>query len=257
MRKTKKKKKPNAPKPLCKKGMEVQTVLFDGKKWTRKEARAWLLEHKLKAPKAELEGKYLRYRQAPPTQFDKDSFRMKSIPRKGIKLIVACPKKKTVTRKKKVTKKPPRKINTKIRVPSVLVELGSAVEIALNGATMGFRGYALCANTEGTKLFLISKKGKKAARPTETATVKKARRLYATFTDYESEQSYNLQLKEGEFKLIGKADHIVYESDKWTGKKVEYIHEFKTPPSIYANANKTIVALVGKGIHVRKEGITG
>lgn len=234
---------------LCRSGMEVQTVLFESDRWTRKDARAWLLEHKLKAPQAVVEGNNLRYRQAPTTRFKKDSFRTKSIPRKGIKLVVACPiasKKKTSTRK----------VNERISVPRVLVELGRAIEIALDGKVMKFRGYTLASNTAGNKLFIVKTTGKKPAQPTECADVKKARALYSKFTDFESEYDYRVAAGTGEFHKIGTADHIVYESEKWSGKKVEYIHEFLTPPAIHQNRNKTIFVLSGK-INVKKEGITG
>lgn len=233
---------------LCKTGMEVQTVLFEQKRWTRKDARAWLLEHKLKVPRAVLEGTHLRYRQAPTSRFKKDSFRTKSIPRKGIKLVIACPKTTKKTAK--------RKVNPPINVPGILVELGKAVEIALDDTVIKFSGCALASNVNGTRLYIVKKTGRRSARPSECATVKKARSLYSKFTDFESENDYRLKAGEGAFELIGQADHIVYESDKWTGKKTEYIHEFKTPPNIYANKAKTMLVLTGK-IRVKKEGITG
>lgn len=245
----KKKTKKRTTNRLCKVGMEVQTILFESDKWTRAQARSWLLEHKLKAVKGVIEGNNLRYRQAPVSRFEKDSFRTKSIPRKGIKLVVACPKK---------SKKPSaaRKVNERIKVPRVLVELGKAVEIALDGKLMKFRGYALASNTSGNKLFVVKKTVKKSARASECSEVKKARELYSKFTEFEAEQDYRVSAGSTDFHKIGTADHIVYQSDKWSGKKVEYIHEFVTPPSIYQNRNKTIFVLSGK-IKVKKEGITG
>ena len=246
--KAKKTKKPRKENRLCKVGMEVQTVIFDTVIWNKKDAKKWLIDHGFKKTRGILEGNHYRYRQTPVTRFRKDSFRTKSIPKKGVKLIVACPKKEK--------KNYARSVNPSTKIPKVLVDIGKAIEIAFDSKIMTFRGCVLAANVEGTRLFVIKKKGKKTAHPTECSTVQKGRKLYSKFTDYESEKSYRIQIGSEKLELIGKAVHIVYQSDKWTGRLVEYIHVFRSPPSIYANSSHTIIALTGK-IRVKREGITG
>lgn len=248
----KKKKKAGKNPLLCKVGTEVQSVIFDGSKWTRSEARSWLLEHKLKAPAADVQKNKIRYRQKSPNKFDKESFRTKKIPRNGIQLIIGCPKKQS---SRTSTKKNVRKVNARMNVPKVLVELGKAVEIALDHSLLEFKKHDLFSNVSGTKLYIIHAKAI-PSQVTETKEIKKARSLYSKFTDFEAENNYRIKIDSEDFDLLGKADHIVYESYKWTGKKTEYIHEFVDPPSIHANKAKTIFILTGK-IHVRREGITG
>lgn len=246
---SKKKKAPPKKNATCREGMEVQSVLFDAARWTPKTARAWLKEHKMAVPRTVREGNYLRYRQASPARFEKSSFKTKSIAREGVKFIVACPKRGAPVKRT-------RKMNARLSVPGVLVELGKAVEIELDGTLMKFRGFVLCSNTSGTRLFILRTRGKKATTPQESKTVSEARKLYGAFTEFSAERAYKVKLSGDDFELIGKADHIVYESDKWTGRKVEYIHEFKRPPKVYVNKAKSIIVLTGP-IKVRKEGITG
>jgi hypothetical protein len=242
---------------ICKTGTEAQTVLFDAKKWTVSKARKWLKEHKMKSPKAAKEGNYLRFRQADPARFAEGSFKTKTIDRKmGVKLVIGCPKKE----KKSLPKT--RKINPPVSIPSTLVYLGRAVELSFEeGETLKWRGNTHCvlSNVEGTKLFILPTSKKKAAIAGQTARIDKARALYSKFTDFESEEANVVRLSAEPRKLIGLADHIVYESDKWSGKKVEYIHEFDHRPKVFVDHEDKpqVIALIGKGIKVKREGITG
>ena len=242
---------------ICKKGTEAQTVLFDAAKWTVKTAHKWLKEHKMKTPKASKEGNYLRFRQADPACFADKSFRTKTIDRKmGVKLVIGCPKKDSKSSKKT------RKINPPVSIPKILVYLGRAVELSFEeGETLKWRGNTHCvlSNVEGTKLFILPTSKKKAALSGETAKIDKARALYSKFTDFESEEANVVHLETVPRKKIGLADHIVYESDKWSGKKVEYIHEFDHRPQVFVDREDKprVIALIGKGIKVKKEGITG
>jgi len=166
------------------------------------------------------------------------------------KKIVGCPKSTKSAPKTRVD-------NAAVALPSTVVELGKAVELALDcGELIKFRGYALCSNTEGTRLYILRTLKKKVAQPKGGATIDKARQLYSRFSDFESEKAFSLQAADSRLSKIGTADHIVYRSDKWTGKNVDYIHEFDRPPAVWANKSKSVIALVGS-IHVKKEGITG
>jgi len=247
MKKTSRKPKKNT---LCRKGMRAQSVIFSKDYWTKESARKWLLEHAMKTPVAKEEGKYLHYQQEPTSHFEKGSFRTKTIDvRRGVRLIVGCPKTsapRTV-----------RRINPGTNIPSTVVQLGKAVEISLMDDTvLKLRGYLLLSNPEGTKLYCLKGGSRKTARPKEGKTIDKARSLYSRFTDFDSEKSFSLQAATDKMMKIGQADHIVYSSDKWTGRSVEYIHEFNKPPDIWANRDRSVIALIG-AIRVKREGITG
>lgn len=230
--------------------MRAQSVIFSKDYWTKTTARKWLLEHAMKVPVAQDEGKYLHYRQEPPSHFEKGSLRTKTIDvRRGVRLIVGCPR---TTAPRSV-----RRINPVNTIPATVVQLGKAIEISLmNDTILKLRGYLLVSNPEGTKLFCLKGGKKKTVQPGDGSTVSKARSLYARFTDFEAENAFSLQAESDKMTNIGKADHIVYESDKWTGRSVEYIHEFDKPPDVWANKSKTVIALIG-AIKVKREGITG
>jgi len=77
----------------CKTGLDVQSWLFDARKWNRTKARLWLKRHGQKTPKADETDNYVRYRQKIPAHFKKGSFRTIAVDeRKGIKAVVACPR---------------------------------------------------------------------------------------------------------------------------------------------------------------------
>lgn len=249
MAKTKKKtKKKN---PLCERGMRAQSVLFHKDHWDKATSRQWLRDHAFKIPLAVAEGNYLRYRQEPIGHFDPGSFRTKTIDfRRGVRLIVGCPKTDRPSKRRRIDNPAP-------EVPGTVVYLGEAVEIALRDeSVLKLRGYALCANPDGTRLYALRKINKQAVSPATGKIAEQARSLFEAFTDFAADRDFALRISTGKLVELGEADHIVYKSDKWTGKKTEYIHEFTKRPTVWANANKSVIAIVG-AIRVRKEGITG
>ncbi len=66
-------------------GSEVQSVVFDKKYYTDKEAREWLKKHNFKGLDVDEKKNVLRYRQKDPKKFKR--FRMKEI-KKGIKFCI-------------------------------------------------------------------------------------------------------------------------------------------------------------------------
>lgn len=72
-------------------GSEIQALLFDREHFNGHDARRWIKEHEFIAPKCHPTKNYLRYRQADPGDFKKDSFRTVALV-EGIKAIVAIPK---------------------------------------------------------------------------------------------------------------------------------------------------------------------
>lgn len=146
--------------------------------------------------------------------------------------------------------------NPGIRIPNVVVELGHAVELGMDdGNSLKFNSYLLTCNESGSRLFII--RSTKKTDPEELSS-KKAEKLYSKFTDFVPDRNYGQRVSEAKLKLIGQALFIVYRSNKWTGKKTDYIHHFEKPPNVYANKKHepTALAIIGR-LAVRKEGITG
>jgi hypothetical protein len=248
------KKRKEKQNELCRTGTEAQTVLFDAKKWTEASAKKWLLEHKMKAPKSDKTKTQLRFRQSASGKFKKGSFRTKTIDRKlGVKLVIGCPKPGTKSAK--------RKINPAPSIPDVLVYLGGAIEVQLADETMlrWRRGHCVLSNIEGNRLFILNTTKKKKVSPPQTARIDEARKIYSRFTDFESGKANLVKLALPKLTKIGLADHIVYRSNKWSGKTIDYIHEFTKRPEVWASSKKSpeIVVLVGDWIKVKKEGIAG
>lgn len=57
-----------------KQGSTVQTLLFSKEHYSKEESMAWLKSHNYHSAKVDITDKYLRFRQRPPEDFDKESF---------------------------------------------------------------------------------------------------------------------------------------------------------------------------------------
>lgn len=239
-------------KAICKKGTRAQSVLFHRDHWTKETARAWLRSHKMKTPTVAIEENYLRYRQEPVSAFEPGSLRTKTIDiRKGVRLIIGCPKKMTSKIKSR------RIDNAQPRMPDTVVYLGDSIEMALTDERiLKFTGHLLCSDVQGKTLYSFRAGRKTKVDPSQSEIEKKAGKLYSEFTDFEADEAFISHAPEHQMKKIGQVDHLVYRSDKWSGKEVEYIHEFKNPPDVWANRELSVLIVKGK-IKVRKEGITG
>lgn len=242
---------------------EIQTVLFDKKKWSVSAAKKWLIDHGKKAPAADTTAEYHRFRQSPPFNFEAGTFRTITLgsASRGIKAVVAVPKK---PKKPNPSKKKPTKRNgsKKPWVPAFLVDLATPISIDIEGGdTLKFPpsgNFALGATRSGTELWIVSKKHAKNVRATDD----KGEKLYEAFTGFEHDEVGKLvQIKPKEMKKIGRAMSIVYRSDKFSaeGDYSDYVHPFEHYPTVSVDNLKrpSIVALRGGRIKVRKEGITG
>jgi hypothetical protein len=236
---------------------EIQSFLFDRKKWTVTDAKNWLKKHNHKAPQADSTSEYHRYRQSPPFQFEKGTFRTITIgaSSRGIKAVIAVPKTSKKANPKKQSPKEP-------WVPTFLVDLATPISIDIEGGdTLKFSSsgkFSLGANRAGNELWIVSKKGSKKV----SATDKKGEKLYEDFTGFEHDEIGDLvQIKPKQMKKIGRATAIVYRSDKFSreGDFSNYIHPFENYPIVSVDDIKrpSIVALRGGRINVKKEGITG
>lgn len=242
------------------KSTEVQTVLFDKTKWTVAKAKSWLTRKKYRVPEADTTKEYHRFRQRPPFQFKKGTFRTIEFGR-GIKAVIAVPKApKKANPSKSSTKKP--KNAKKPWLPTLLVDLATPVSIDLEGGEqLKFpRGgnFALASNRSGTELWIMSRKGGKNVRAIDDAGEK----LYETFTGFEHDDIAKMvQISPKAMVRLGRAMNIVYRSDKFSkpGDTSDYIHPFQHYPTVSVDSasRPSIVALRGGRIKVRKEGITG
>ena len=68
--------------------MEVQSVLFNKKKYTKKKAEKWLVDNGYKVKKVDITDTLRRYRQLNPKLFNERTFRMKKIKGKDLMLVV-------------------------------------------------------------------------------------------------------------------------------------------------------------------------
>jgi hypothetical protein len=234
---------------------DVQSLLFEKGKWSITSASKWLRDHGYKAPKAESSGEYHRFRQHPPFQYQKGTFRtiVFGAARNGIKAVIAVPRKS-----KNPTVKKGGKDVKKSRIPALLVDLADARSIELeDGRELSFRGgFALCANKKGDELWIISRKGGKRVATQDD----RAEQLFEKFTGFEAEDTGALvQLPGLSLERIGRAMSIIYRSDKFSTKPSDYIHAFKQYPTVSVdNVNRPrIVALRGGRIKVTAEGIIG
>jgi hypothetical protein len=77
----------------CRVGTEIQSVRFDSAVWTAGEARRWLLDHGFQSPRVDRTNTQLRYRQLPPSRFEKGSFRTIDLDKsQHISAVIGCPK---------------------------------------------------------------------------------------------------------------------------------------------------------------------
>lgn len=242
---------------------EVQSVIFLRAKWTPAAAKKWLTGHGYKAPAVDTSADYHRYRQSPPFNFQKGTFRTITLgaASRGIKAVIAVPRS---TKKVNPSKKQARKSTNgkKPWVPTLLVDIADAKSIDLEGGeqlTFPYSGnWALCASRSGTELWIVSRKGGKNVRTTD----EKGEELYEAFTGFEHEEvGKMIHVHPRNMVKIGRAMDIVYRSDKFDspGNTSDYIHAFRTYPIVSVDNVKrpSIVALRGGRIKVRKEGITG
>lgn len=243
------------------KSTEVQSLLFDKNKWSVTAARKWLRDHGHATPKAESSGDYHRFRQRPPFQFRKSTFRTIVFGRasNGIKAVIAVPRSsssgssKTNPRKTPATKRKP-------RIPALLVDLADARAIELeDGRELQFKlsgKFAMCANKKGDELWILSRKG---GRRVATAD-QKAEKLFEKFTGFEAADTGALVRTTGKpLVRVGRALSIIYRSDKFSARKNDYIHTFSRYPTVSVDSitRPRIVALRGGRIRVTAEGITG
>jgi hypothetical protein len=247
-----------------KKATEIQTILFDKKKWSVSSAKRWLSDHNKEVSAVDTTKEYHRFRQRPAFAFEKGTFRTINIgaASKGIKAVIAVPK--ASKPKSNPTKKSRRKRPVaKPWLPSILVDLADVLSIDLdNGQRLKFPRsgkFALCANKAGTEIWIFTRLYSLRVEASDP----KCDDLFEKFTGFESDETgRQIHITEPKKLMsIGKAINIVYRSDKFSapGKNSDYVHTFKKMPKVTVDNvdNPSIVALRGGAIRIKPEGITG
>jgi len=223
---------------------EVQSILFDRETWTVSRAQEWLARHDRKIPKVDTTRDYLRFRQAPPSQFESGTFRTIPFGRKGIKAVIAVPK---------ISSNPAR---SSVRLPRKVIDLGRCVEIEWEDGTSWLPRKAsihLCCSESGRTLWVLP-----VSR--ENTRTKPESKLYKRFTGFYTSGVRTARVREpSKLQYSKPVKAIVYESDKWSGKKTQYIHTFRSRPRAYCDrlSDPSFIKISGGKIRIRSVGITG
>jgi hypothetical protein len=251
----------------CPKGTKIQTVIFPVEKWTAKTARKWLKDHGFTGIGIDRAKNYLRFRQESPSGFLPDSFRTIALS-DDVSAVIGCPVKNPLP-VIKIRKRRAAKLNPYPKIPEIMVLLGEVNEIAVEhqGEISCFswpKNTMLLTCPRGKLLLVVSRiPGKKKVFEINEKLEKAAKKLWGEWSDFEIDKSFSVQisLPKGKINQIGFANHVVYTSDKWTGKEHQYIHEFdQTPkPRVWSDDEKKPLLCIVEGgkLKVKEEGITG
>lgn len=127
-----------------------------------------------------------------------------------------------------------------------LVLLGRVVVIewtANNGdeyrADFNRDNVALCTNATGTALYMVPWKKAKAV---ELPPWKKERKQFENWSALEADSGFRATIPRDTLYVCGMISSIIYESDKWTGKKVLYEHTYKGLVKFYQDRQKNPVS---------------
>lgn len=170
-------------------------------------------------------------------------------------------------------------MKSSIKIPRVVSILGNAIELKArlnNGDDVLFswpsrknksgRPAYLASNARGTALYILPDIHLKrslreaALKNVNPGDLARAGKLYENFSDLEMDDPIVLTIPENPLKRGGRAVHIVYKSDKWTGNNIDYIHTFKHEPIVHMSGsvkNPKVIALTGGRIRVQPRGIIG
>lgn len=103
---------------------------------------------------------------------------------------------------------------------------------------------------------------KNPVEPRKVARNGRKRAAAATFEDFhdrEPDAVYSIPaIDTRELVELGGALCVGYESDKWTGKPADYLHDFESAGvRLYATADRKALVIAGGALNVTKRGITG
>lgn len=146
------------------------------------------------------------------------------------------------------------------QIPSIVVELGRAVEIKTgNGSIWEFSkadNFVICSPLSGKgKLFIFSKKGSTNTKKVSGAGSK----LREEFTGKEPTKNRLVKVPDVTLKKLGTCAHVVYESDKFEKEYFHYIHSFTKRPDITCDntLHPSLLVISGPQIRINERGIIG
>jgi len=157
----------------------------------------------------------------------------------------------------------------KIKIPNYAAALGlvTSLEIEAKDEIISFtfkktgaNRFLLLTNGLGKKLWAIqAKKGKAVVRPSNFPAMRAAVKTYEKWAQFKAQNADPFQVTEKNIYRIGRLKSITYESDKWTGKKTLYKHDFKKMPIVKSDDgnNPTAFEITGGKIVIGKRGIMG
>jgi len=98
---------------------------------------------------------------------------------------------------------------------------------------------ALCTNATGTALFMVPwKKAKKISLP----KWKKEKKTFEAWSELEADTGFQATIPRDTLFICGLITTIIYESDKWTGRKELYEHHYKGKVKFYSDRQKNPVS---------------
>jgi hypothetical protein len=243
----------------------IQTIIFDRERWSVSAAKKWLAAHGYKIPPVDTTANYHRFRQRPTFDFTKGTMRTKKFGEEtGIKAVIGMPRqgkaKSNPSSKKAPASKSKRKSPVS-RIPATLVDIANAMSVELDdGREIKFKlrdDFSVCCNDKGNELWILSRVG---SRTVDVQDGDEYKKLFERFTGYEADNIGEL-VKRPSVRMvaIGRCSAILYRSDKFARAEHDYIHPFKTMPTVAVDndAKPAVVAIRGGRIRVTAEGITG
>lgn len=147
-----------------------------------------------------------------------------------------------------------------MKIPSTLVLLGEPAEIETETGEIwefGRGKFYLAATMSGkVELWILPTPKKKIfvrTIPTRAAN------LFKKFVGWHPEKAFRFETTDFGPREFGRAVSIAYRSNKWSGKKTGYIHNFSNSVKIQIDnvRNPSVWRLTGRKIKIRAEGIVG
>ena len=93
---------------------------------------------------------------------------------------------------------------------------------------------ALCCNGAGTEIYLLPAK---KMDPTEPRKGKETR-LFKRWSGFEAQEAFEIDIPTDRLFRVGIAIQIDYASDKWTGRKAHYRHDFDKKTHVYIDKER-------------------
>lgn len=157
-----------------------------------------------------------------------------------------------------------------MNIPVVMANLGYAIDfsyVSKNGDVVTFefpkqrkKRWKMCCNSSGTMLFLIAANtGKMSEKKIASLSkqIKDACKMFTKWSDFEAAEASATKVTSKKIFVCGNARQIKYDSDKWTGKKQGYVHDFTSSPTVKIDDDDypSIIIISGGKMRIRPEGI--